>query len=250
MRPLALDLFCCQGGNAKGLHNAGFDVVGVDIDQQKRYPYPFVQGDVIRIMDHLLKGRSIVVDGMRYTLSNFKLIWASPPCQFTTALRHMHNAKQHVNFIPATRDRLKASGLPYIIENVEDAREHLIEPIMLCGSMFGLGAQGFRLERHRLFETSFPTPEIVCQHDDRPVIGVYGGHARNRSAKHGGRKTRDVWEGGHKAAMSEALGIDWMTVDGLSEAIPPAYAQWLAEAFLATQKAGELKHCAALPQQV
>jgi DNA (cytosine-5)-methyltransferase 1 len=101
--------------------------------------------------------------------------------------------------------------------------------------MFGLGAQGCSLQRHRLFETNIPyfhPPYYApkCEHDGRPVIGVYGGHARKRSAKAGGRGTKDTWEGGHKAAASEALGIDWMTLGEMSEAIPPAYAEHIGRA--------------------
>jgi DNA (cytosine-5)-methyltransferase 1 len=95
-----------------------------------------------------------------------------------------------------------------------------------------LGAQGCQLQRHRLFESNFYIPHFPCTHDDRPVIGVYGGHARRRAASAGGRGTKDVWRGGHKAAASEALGIDWMTLGELSEAIPPAYAEHIGRAAL------------------
>lgn len=98
-------------------------------------------------------------------------------------------------------------------------------------------AQGCRLQRHRLFECSFPVEPPKCRHDERPVIGVYGGHARRRAASAGGRGTRDVWEGGHRQAASEALGIDWATLSEMSEAIPPAYAQFIATAFLAKRPA-------------
>jgi DNA (cytosine-5)-methyltransferase 1 len=105
--------------------------------------------------------------------------------------------------------------------------------------MFGLGAQDCQLQRHRLFETSFDLPAAECRHDARPVIGVYGGHARKRAAKHGGRGTRDVWEGGHKAAASEAMGIDWMTLAEMSEAIPPAYSEFIGRAALAHIQAAQ-----------
>ena len=94
-----------------------------------------------------------------------------------------------------------------------------------------LGAQGCQLQRHRLFEASFPlAPPRACAHTE-PVIGVYGGQARKRSAKHGGRGTRDAWEGGHRAAASEAMGITWATLNELSEAIPPAYTRWIGTQF-------------------
>jgi DNA (cytosine-5)-methyltransferase 1 len=108
----------------------------------------------------------------------------------------------------------------------------MIRPVTLCGSMFGLGAQGCRLQRHRLFECSFEIEQPACQHDEKPVIGVYGGHARRRAASAGGRGTKDTWEGGHKAAASEAMGINWATLGEMSEAIPPVYAQFIAEAWL------------------
>ena len=90
---------------------------------------------------------------------------------------------------------------------------------------------------HRLFEANFHIPAPACSHDERPVIGVYGGHARKRSALAGGRGTRDVWEGGHKVAASEALGIDWMTLGEMSEAIPPAYAEFIGRAAIARMEA-------------
>lgn len=209
-----LDLFSCAGGAAVGYHRAGFDVVGVDISPQPRYPFAFIQTDVLALDQRFLR--------------SFDAIHASPPCQGYTAMRHAPGARGAPMLIDQTRSLLEASGRPWIIENVEEARWAMREPIMLCGSMFGLGAQGCRTQRHRLFESniaiSAPSP---CDHDARPVVGVYGGHARKRAAKAGGRGTRDVWEGGHKAAASEALGIDWMTLAEMSEAVPPAYTEHL-----------------------
>jgi DNA (cytosine-5)-methyltransferase 1 len=167
-------------------------------------------------------------------LRTFDLVHASPPCQFGTALRHAPGTKKdHLNLIPATRRLLEAAGVPYVIENVEAVRQHLVDPIRLCGTSFGLGAQGCQLHRHRLFEASFPVVAPVCEHGSGPVIGVYGGHARKRSAKHGGRGTRDVWEGGHVAACREAMGIGWMTLSEISEAIPPAFTHHIGTAFKA-----------------
>ncbi len=214
-RPKALDLFCCAGGASMGLHRAGFDVLGVDIVERKRYPFDFVRADALT-----------------FDLAGFDFIWASPPCQGYTSMRHAPGAKGASLLIDAVRDRMRKGAL-WCIENVEEAAWAMRNPVTLCGSMFGLGAQGCRLQRHRLFETNFHLPQPECLHDARPVVGVYGGHARRRAASAGGRGTRDVWEGGHKAAASEALGIDWMTLHEMSEAIPPAYAEFIGRAALA-----------------
>jgi DNA (cytosine-5)-methyltransferase 1 len=200
------------------LQDAGFNVTGVDIKRQPRYcGDSFIEKDVLALDVWFLRA--------------FDFVWASPPCQSHTAMKTMPDAKDHVDLIPQTRALLRASGVPYVIENVEGAP--LINPVRLCGSMFNLGAQGCRLERHRLFESSFPLTAPEHHHDARPVIGVYGGHARRRAASAGGRGTRDVWEGGHRAAASQALGIDWMNLDELSESIPPAYSEFIARAWLA-----------------
>lgn len=226
-----LDLFCCAGGAGRGYADAGFEVVGVDIEPQPRYPFEFIRADAL----------ALPVDFLR----TFDAIHASPPCQGYSAMRHAPGGKRRPRLIGATRTLLEAAGVPWVIENVEDARSEMRSPVMLCGTSFGLGTQGFDLQRHRLFETSFPLTAPPCEHSDRPVVGVYGGHARNRSAKHGGRGTRDVWEGGHKTACREAMGIDWMTLDQISEAIPPAYTRFIGERLrdalpAPTRKEGEL----------
>lgn len=214
-RPVLADLYCCAGGAGMGYYRAGFDVIGFDKDPQPNYPFPFVQCDVLGLAAGMLSG--------------FDAIHASPPCQFATALNN--DKSRHINLIPATRDLLRSAGVPYIIENVEGAAEHLIDPVMLCGSSFGLGADGHELQRHRLFEASFAIETPPCAHSGAPVVGVYGGHARNRSVRHGGRGTRDVWTLGHRETMRAALGMDWGTTAELSEAIPPTFTEYLG-AFL------------------
>ena len=209
-----LDLFSCAGGAGAGYAAAGFDVLGVDRERQPRYPHAFLQADVL----------GLDVRFLRY----FDAIHASPPCQGYSAMRHAPGAKGAPRLIGEVREKLEASGRPYIIENVAEARADMRDPITLCGSMFGLGARGAVLRRHRLFEANFPIhPPGACRHDDGPVVGVYGGHARIRSARHGGRTTRDAWEGGHKPVAAEAMGMDWATLSEMSEAIPPAYTEWL-----------------------
>jgi DNA (cytosine-5)-methyltransferase 1 len=219
-KPRLLDLFCCAGGAGMGYHRAGFEVVGVDIVARPRYPFEFIQSDALAI-------------DPAWIAANFDAVHASPPCQGYTALRHAPGAKGAPQLIDQTRDLLNATGLPWIIENVEEARWAMRDPVLLCGTMFGLGAEGHELRRHRLFESNVSLSVPACEHTAAPVIGVYGGHARNRAAGHGGRGTRDVWAGGHKGAASEAMGMDWATLHEMSEAIPPAYTQFLGRQLLA-----------------
>lgn len=210
-----LDLFCGAGGAAMGYHRAGFDeIVGVDIKPQKRYPFNFVQADAL--------------DFLARHGADFDLIHASPPCQFATSLRSLHPNKRYSNLIPATRALLRRTGRPYVIENVAGARTHLNNPILLCGTMFGLGCASAELWRHRLFEVEpfyfLPPP---CRHKCdrvRRVITVIG--------KSGGKSTRRATNGFSAAQRNVAMGIDWMTQTELSQAIPPAYTEWLGRRLL------------------
>jgi DNA (cytosine-5)-methyltransferase 1 len=220
----ALDLYCGARGATRGLMQAGFRVVGVDIIPQPRYC-----GDAFTQMDALEYLATA-------DLSGFDLIWASPPCQRYTSLRHAPGKHRDANLIGPTRAALMKTGKPYVIENVEAALMWLRDPVMLCGSMFGLETHphpnGWRLERHRLFETSFPLTAPQCRHDGRPVIGIYGGHFRDRrrakgtNHKSGSNIPREL---GFKA-MGAPLGS--MTVAEISDAIPPAYSRFVAEAWL------------------
>jgi DNA (cytosine-5)-methyltransferase 1 len=222
MKPRLLDLFCGAGGISAGYHRAGFEVTGVDIKSQPRYPFQFHRADA-----------------MAFPLDGFDFIHASPPCQAHTSLKVMHNAKPHLDLIPQTRDRLIAAGKPYVIENVPGAP--LIAPILLCGTMFGLGCDGAELRRHRLFECSFPLLAPACQHGSESVIGVYGGHHRNRKRTIGihGEGCRDSRRKSDKGVTDfnvndgrKAMDIDWMTIAELCQAIPPAYSEWIGRRIL------------------
>ena len=225
-----LDLFSGEGGAAAGYIDAGFTVIGVDLrDTSKRYPGQFIHGDALAYL---------ATHGHEYDA-----IHASPPCQgysIATAGNPEARAK-HVRLIAATRELLKLTGRPWVIENVQQAASQMRDPVLLCGRMFGLEAhdedgEPLALDRHRLFETSFPIDQPHHpRHDGRQVAGVYGGSRRSskpdatpaddrhaaRYERHGGYVPRS------KRVQQQLLGIDWMTVKGMQESIPPAYAEWV-----------------------
>jgi len=206
-----LDLFCGAGGASMGLYRAGAtEVVGVDLAPQPRYPFVFMQRDAL----------SLDVDELRA----FDLIWASPPCQrYSLYSRNIGTSSNHPDLVAPVRERLRASGVPHIVENVVGAP--LRSPTMLCGTMFGLP-----LLRHRLFETSFRVGLVApCRHrgDEIPVYG--NGTPRWHLERLGrGLKIEE---------KRSAMGIEWMNRDELSQAIPPAYSEWLARQWLAQRVA-------------
>ncbi|WP_334153009.1 hypothetical protein [Microbacterium sp.] len=232
-RPLLLDLFCCEGGAAKGYADAGFDVVGVDIQPQPRYPFEHVVADAIELLERLLEGGEVA----GHTLKDLAAIHASPPCQAYSVTRHSHD-KDHPELIEPTRGLLQATGLPYVIENVEGARDRMVEPMLLCGSMFGLKAfdvDGTRLalRRHRLFESNVWLMSAGgCVHDGDQVAGVYGG-GRHRNVSDRDNPAR---RGGYTPlgkVRAELMGMGWASQHGLSQAIPPAYTEHIGGQLLA-----------------
>jgi DNA (cytosine-5)-methyltransferase 1 len=213
-----------------GYYRAGFDVLGVDIAPQKHYPFEFVQMGAIRYLSEILVNERF----------HFDAVHASPPCQAFTALRSMPNAREHPNLIEPTREMLRQTGVPWVLENVVGAP--LENPVILCGTMFGLGVvlENAELWRHRLFETNWEVGLVhCCAHRARPrVVGVYGGHGRDRrrvvqaQGHSGGRSYRAGTQQFSAAARREAMGIDWMTDAELSQAIPPAYTEFIGRRLL------------------
>ena len=202
MKPRLLDLFCGGGGAAMGYSRAGFEIVGVDINRQPNYPFEFHQSDA-----------------MTYPLAGFDVVHASPPCQLYTRKaadwgRRRNHWLVHPDLIGPTRERLVASRLPYIIENVPGAP--IRADLVLCGTMFGL-----RIRKHRMFESNqdLGFPPCSC-----------GDHS----------ECYNPWQGKGRSAtlLRDAMGIDWLPISGgasrkagytgdLFNAIPPAYTEWI-----------------------
>lgn len=195
----ALDLFCGAGGASAGLAAAGFDVTGVDIEPQPEYPFRFIQADALV-----------------FPLDGYDFIWASPPCQaFTAYKRRPNHVEPAPNLIETMRHRLWTLSCPWVIENVVGAP--LRSPILLCGSMFGL-----EVRRHRCFELNRFIQVPDCNHRRRPQYPQATNRKNQRSTVEVG-----VWRIPLET-QRKAMGIQWMSRERLSQAVPPAYAEWLA----------------------
>lgn len=217
MRPRLLDLFCGAGGCAVGYHRAGFDVVGVDIALQPRYPFAFIHDDAVTVLDWLIAGALPEIP-QAPSLASFDAIHASPPCQrWTRAQNASKNSDAHPDLVTPIRELLKDIGLPYVIENVQGAP--LDHPAAVCMSHL-LKHDGFELRRHRYFETSFPMMSLGCGCGSYPAAPVFGHSAgRDWRRRHG----RD-FGAADKAAI---MGIDWMNRNEVAEAVPPAFTEFI-----------------------
>ena len=190
-----------------GYHRAGFDVVGVDIALQHHYPFEFYQADALE-----------------FPLEGYDAYHASPPCQaYMDTNRNGGKASKHQRLIEPTRDRLSSAGIPYVIENVHKAP---IRPdLMLCGTMFGL-----HVIRHRYFELSIPAPlsPCSCNHWGTVAGGQFVGvYARGGKGHRHGRGIRDAAPLPAQVSAAEAMDIDWMSKQELTQAIPPAYTEYI-----------------------
>lgn len=198
-----------------GYHRAGFDVVGIDIDPQPRYPFVFLQRDALEVL------RTWKIDRI------FCAVHASPPCQrWSDATGVSGDRDAWPDLITPVRNELMRIGLPYVIENVPKAP--LRHPVTLCGVRF----PELAVIRHRAFETNWPLTAPV--HTPHPLVYTMD----KRKAHYGKLDEREsfvqVTGGGNCSAdrAREAMGIDWMTKAELNEAIPPAYTEWVGRQLL------------------
>ena len=199
-RPRLLDLFCGAGGCSVGYHRAGFDIVGVDNRPQPHYPYEFHQADALT-----------------FPLDGFDAVHASPPCQaFSTA--RVDSSVEHPDLLTPTRQRLRAHGVPYVIENVPNAP--MPSAVVLCGSAFGLP-----LIRHRMFEI---VPFMLIP--DQCFAKRYG-----RATDHGpdyAPYARGSWRDRWRIEVLPVVW-PWMTLEESGQAIPPAYTELIGHHLLA-----------------
>lgn len=206
-----------------GYHRAGFWIIGADVVDQPQYPFCFVKMDALEFI--------------RKYAHMAAVIHGSPPCHAFSSLRALHQGNEYPDLVDATRQAMIATGLPYVIENVPNAP--LIDPIMLCGTMFGLEtAHGSQLRRHRMFEVPWMKDRTTpsCNHREGSAIGVHGGgqHPNRRvpatisvTGASACSSNRDGTIGFGIEDRRAAMGIDWISGKALSQAIPPAYTEWI-----------------------
>lgn len=213
--PRLLDLFCCQGGAGKGYADAGFEVVGVDIEPQPRYPFEFHQADA-----------------MTFPLDGFDVVHASPPCQSYSRMTACRPglAETYPDLVGPVRERLLASGLPFVIENVPGSPVR--RDLELCGCQFGLRSpRGLGVRRMRWFEVEPPMFFLMPAHNHtEPALPVTG----HSPGKEWMAAMTDKF--GEPPGIEErrvAMGVEWMSRDGATECVPPAYTRFIGEALMA-----------------
>lgn len=199
-----LDLFCGAGGASMGYYRAGFQVVGVDIKPQPHYPFMFIQADA-----------------MTFDIRGVDAVHASPPCQAYTRARVI-KGNDHQGLVPLVRDRLVASGIPWVMENVPGAP--MRPDLRLCGCQFSLPIGQYQLRRERWFELSWPCLALTspCHHYGRSMY-VFG---------HDSRAKVD--------ARRQAMGIDWMNRNEMSQAIPPAFTEFVGQLLMSRVNASQV----------
>jgi DNA (cytosine-5)-methyltransferase 1 len=196
-----------------GYHQAGFEVVGVDIEPQLRYPFDFIQADALT-----------------FALDDFDVIHASPPCQVYADQSHRYRIERaYPDLIRPVRDRLLASEKVWVIENVDTAP--LRNPMMLCGTMF----EGVRVIRHRMFESNLYLEAPPHPRGPHPRCYSYDKRRTDYGRLDEWTDYVTITGGGNCSigAARDAMGIRWATMRELREAIPPAYTEYVGRQLLA-----------------
>ena len=204
-KPICLDLYCGAGGCSVGYDRAGFHVIGVDIKEQPNYPFTFIQSDALEFD---------IPDWVDF-------VHASPECQRFSVTRHIGtmNIDNYGDDIEPIRAKLKATGKPYVIENVPGAP--LDNPIVLHGTMFGL-----KVVRKRLFESN-----VFLMAPDQPIGKTFTNAASGYSSfANGATHISVAGKNFNPHDARKAMGIDWMsTRKELALSIPPAYTHYIGD---------------------
>lgn len=202
-----LDLFCGAGGAAMG-YSRWFDITGVDVEPHPDYPFTLIRADAMEILQD------------REFLKGFDAIHASPPCPAYSEVTPLAAKDAHPKLIEPVREALISWGGPYVIENVQGAKNYMKNPTLICGSALGL-----KVQRHRLFETNFYVKPTKCHHNAQGTpVGVYGRTQKKQYKRKNGNGR------GEKATSVEeaqkAMGTPWITDwFDLTDAIPPMFTQ-------------------------
>lgn len=219
-KPRFLDLFARAQGTSVGYARAGFEVTASDIDEYEKHPEvsAWITADALDVLDDVEFCRT------------FDAIGASTPCQGYSNSIYLPGTHGAPKLIIPVRRKLERIGVPYVMENVESAsvRSEMVSPFRLCGSMFGLGGISpdgteRQLRRHRLFDCNVPIDVPACSHT-LPTVGIYG-HGKTSAGRRG--------YGAGKEEAAVAMGIDWMRRDDLSQAVPPAFTEYIGRRLLA-----------------
>lgn len=220
----ALDLFSGGGGAGYGYKQAGFDVTGID-----NRPQPNYAGD-----------RLVIADALDYLAKHgheYDFIHASPPCQGYSDARNLGKARngsfpEYPLLIEPTRVLLQKLGKPYVIETVKP--RPLINPIMLCGTQFGL-----KVYRHRYFESSLVLSQPAhYPHKDRTPSAGNGVSPKGFISMCGTGGVRGMTMPEVVKYWQYASGNFWMeTREELKESIPWRYTEYIGKQLI-TQLSG------------
>lgn len=234
-RKLVIDFFCGAGGAAVGIYRAGYDVIGIDINDQPNYPFKFVKGDAMKLLRIFAENGFIILNDKKYLKSEISWLWASPPCQnYTWSAKrwksgvHGYAKRKYPDLIKKTRQYLDKIDLPYVIENVPGAPLKKEKMIRLCGAMWNK-----RFNRHRHFESNVgldAPAHVPCQgriaRGEAYTIAGHGGNSKNCKL----------------VDWMDAMEINWMTRrkknlgthdfpgnrEDLCESVPPVYSEFIA----------------------
>jgi DNA (cytosine-5)-methyltransferase 1 len=257
-RPTLLDLFSGAGGSAVGYDRAGFDVVGVDIEKQPHYPFQFVQADALEYLrecghcfdvihcsppcqawsalKHLSKREHPqLIEPTRQLLREISKPYiienvVGAPLIAPVLLCGSMFGLQTSCGAQLRRHRLFECN--YLLMSPGEC-QHGERTLAVNGHEFRNEAT--RWAQRRSISVTGPGNAVGR------TISVAGGHARDKA--HEWKRARIISMTGSTPQQNvvrnlvretfsveearRAMGIDWMSMSELSQAIPPVYCEWI-----------------------